>query len=91
VAASLFAATGAEARSHGGALIAGAVAGMAVGVLAGSALAAPEPAPIYVYRAPPPRPARAVNVYHTEVWVDHPPHDWSEPQDDDDDDCDDDE
>lgn len=83
VAASLLASSGAQAWTHRDDLLAGALAGAAVGVLAGSAFAAPPPRPIYVYRTPPawhpyPPPRPRINIYHTDVWVDHSDHDWDD-------------
>lgn len=73
VAGSLLASSGAQAWTRRDNLLAGALAGAAVGALAGSAFAAPPPPPIYVYRPrpawhayPPPR----VEVYVGDDWAD---------------------
>ena len=62
VAGSLLTSSGARAWTRQEDLVAGALVGATVGVLAGSAFAAPQPRPVYVYRArpawdgyPPPR------------------------------------
>ena len=79
IAGSLLASSGAQAWTRRDNLFAGALAGATVGILAGSAFAAPPPPPppVYVYRArpawggyPPPR-----------VVIDHG-HDWDDPSDD---------
>lgn len=78
VAGSLLAASGAQAWTRRDNLFAGALAGAAVGALAGSAFAAPPPPPI-VYR---PRPYwHAYPPPHIEVYVGD---DWTDQDDDDD-------
>jgi hypothetical protein len=82
VAGSLLASSGAQAGSRRGNLFAGALAGAAVGVLAGSAFAAPPPPPpVYVYRPRPAWPAYApsrIEVYHGDDWDDHADDDWDD-------------
>ena len=75
LATSLIASSGAQAGPRRQNVFAGALAGVAVGALAGSAFAFGPPAPVYVYRAPP-------------AWHPYPPpsprfdHDWDDPDDD---------
>lgn len=81
VAGSLLASSGgAQAWTRRDNLFAGALAGAAVGALAGSAFAAPPPPPIYVYRPrpawhgyPPPR----IEIHDGDDWADHD-DDWDD-------------
>lgn len=81
IAGSLLASSGAEAWTRRDDLVAGSLAGVAIGVLAGSAFAAPPPPPVYVYRARPAwggYPPPSIDAYHGDDWDDHADDDWDD-------------